>query len=308
MDPLQSIHAEVVRTGYVVRRDLVGPDMDDSTFTHFAHRLGLSQLQWGVWAPSDASLTHAQQARAALASIGESALVTGLSALHVYRMQTAAPEEVHLVVPLGRSPVRRDGVCVHHTSTYDSIRYQTVDGIQVAAPPRAFCDYANHATKKDLAFALAWADRERRLIWPQLVTEFDRRKRFPGRTVLRALVDDFRDETTHSDEERKARRLIRAAGFVPHRRPLTVVIAGSPRAEIDIPFADISYGVEVDGPHHLLPHVAAADRARDRALSENGWTIDRFFWFEIDERPEWFVKQVVKRIAALTPPGQSPSP
>lgn len=67
--------------------------------------------------------------------------------------------------------------------------------------------------------------------------------------------------------------------------------------EIDIAYPDILHGVEIDGPHHLLADVAAADRIRDRELNRLGWQIDRFFWFELDERPDWFVAEIKRRIA-----------
>jgi hypothetical protein len=30
-----------------------------------------------------------------------------------------------------------------------------------------------------------------------------------------------------------------------------------------------------------------------------GWTIDRFFWFELDERPDRFVREVAGRLERL---------
>jgi very-short-patch-repair endonuclease len=84
--------------------------------------------------------------------------------------------------------------------------------------------------------------------------------------------------------------------MAPHRQPLTVESNNRIVAEIDIPFVQVRYGVEIDGPHHLLPNVAAADRTRDRALHRLGWVIDRFFWFEVEDRPRWFVTQVQRRL------------
>ena len=63
-------------------------------------------------------------------------------------------------------------------------------------------------------------------------------------------------------------------------------VPGSPRpivhrervvAKVDIPFFDVRYGVEIDGPPHLLLAQAARDAARDRMLRRDcDWTIDRF--------------------------------
>ena len=92
-----------------------------------------------------------------------------------------------------------------------------------------------------------------------------------------------------------------AARGGPPARPASppVLIDGAPHAEIDIPFERRRYGVEVDGPHHLLPDVAAADRQRDRKLEHVHWKIDRFLWFEIEDRGQWFVQQVSRRLQRL---------
>lgn len=83
-------------------------------------------------------------------------------------------------------------------------------------------------------------------------------------------------------------------------RPLPVVHRGRILAEIDIPFLDLCYGVEIDGPPHLLPDVAAQDRARDRMLARTcGISIDRYLWFELEEQPARFVREVRARLHAL---------
>ena len=114
---------------------------------------------------------------------------------------------------------------------------------------------------------------------------------------LRRAYAAVSGEENHSDGERNAKRLLRADGLRFHPKPLTVEHNGRMVAELDIPFPEILYAVEVDGPHHLLPDVAAADRQRDRALKRINWRIDRFFWFEVEDRPEWFVNQVRKAVA-----------
>lgn len=298
MDPLSSLSATLAQQGFLTRSDGLADGIGDSSFTHFARRLGLVQTHRGLWTPPLPPLDLGRAAAAALTLVGAPALITGATALALYGIAEAA-EDVEVVVPLGRSPVRREGICVHHTCTYDRIRYQHVRGLPTAAPPRCIADFAAHAKAKQLAVAVANGDRVRKLTVSGLDRELSARRRFPGRGTLRHVVVDMKGEVTHSSQERRARRLLAGAGHRPHRRPLPVLANGSLIAEIDVAFEPLKYGVEVDGPHHLLVEVAAADRARDRRLERAGWTIDRFFWFEIDERPEWFVAEVSRRIVAL---------
>lgn len=130
-----------------------------------------------------------------------------------------------------------------------------------------------------------------------LLGEIDARKRYPGRANLRRAYGLLTGEIVHSGSERLARRLLRGADLSFGAKPLPIEVAGRLIAEIDIPFAPHRYGVEVDGPHHLLPNVAAADRARDRTLEQVGWKIDRFYWFEVEERAAYFVAEVQRALA-----------
>jgi len=166
----------------------------------------------------------------------------------------------------------------------------------LARPERCFADFAAHATFKELAQSIAGADRRRLVTVRSVINEVEKRKRFPGRTVLRAVLTDMASGISHSSYERLGRRLLAAAGHRPHRRPLAIAEGGRLLAEIDIPFEPLLYGVEIDGPHHLLAAVAAADRIRDRTLERIGWRIDRFFWFELEERPQWFVTEVTRQL------------
>ena len=298
MDALREIEMQLRRRGFATRVDAVGAGVPDSTFTDLAARLGLTDRHTGLWAPSEAPLPPRRAAEAALAVVGEPALLTGATGLALLGVTEAAQADAEVVVPLRRSPVSREGICVHHTSTYDDVRSQTVDGLSVARAERCFMDLAAHATHKEITTLVAHADRRRLVTLGTLDAEVARRKRFPGRTLIRRAIAEMRDEVVHSAYERLGRRLLREAGHKPHRRPLTVTSGQRLVAEIDISFEARMYGVEIDGPHHLLADVAAADRTRDRRLEDLGWQIDRFFWFELDERPRWFVAEVTRRLAA----------
>lgn len=46
--------------------------------------------------------------------------------------------------------------------------------------------------------------------------------------------------------------------------------------KIDVAFLSLKLGVEIDGGIHRIPSVAAKDKARDKRLTELGWTILRF--------------------------------
>ncbi len=125
-----------------------------------------------------------------------------------------------------------------------------------------------------------------------------RRGRFPGNGRLVEVLDTLDVELVHSQAERIGRRAIRAAGLRPEPRPYVVMKDGIRLAEIDIAFPPLLYGVEIDGPHHLMPAMVQADKVRDRQLEQQQWRIDRFSADEVCRRPELFAAAVRRGVVA----------
>lgn len=294
---LADIHASAGRTGFVTAKGVRGADVRLQTFRRHAHRLEWEHRRRGIWIPPGVELDHRQRAMEAVSGLG-AALVTGRSALLLYGVIQQAPDAVELLVPANQHLSAPDDVCIHRTVAFASVRFQHRRDLRLAAIARAFADAAGHSTVKELCVDIATSARLRLCTLPLVAHELQVRARFPGRRNLRLAYGLLAGELTHSASEREGRRHLRAAGLRPHRQPLAVEAEGRLIGEIDIPFIDVHYGVEVDGPHHLLPDVAAADRMRDRQLNRVGWSIDRFYWFEIEERPEWFVSEVRRGLDA----------
>ena len=281
--------------GFVVADDVTAAKVRVEAFRRRAPELGWSHRRRGSWTAPGITLTHQQRALEAVSGLSN-VLVTGRTALLLYGIVDNAGASVELLAPAAQHHTTQDDVCLHRTRVFDTIRFQHRQDLQAAMPPRAFADAAQHSTVNALCRDIAVAIRQRQCTLEQIGDEVGARKRFPGRASLRRAHALLAEELPHSSDERLGRRLLRASGATPHRQPLTIESDGRMVGEIDIPFPTCLYGVEVDGPHHLLPDVAAADRQRDRALQRIGWTIDRFFWFELEERPEWFVAQVLSRL------------
>ena len=292
---LDDVHRGAGERGFVTRHDVRTAGVPSSSFTAHARTIGWAPRHRALWVPTGLTLSHEQVLHAAVTSIDGRVLVTGASALFLDGVLDRPPERAELLVDAARTPAARDGVCLHRTTTFAGVRGRNRGPLQLAETARAFADLAAHATVDELCLAIAAALRTRRCTLDALERELARRKRFPGRANLRLALALMRGEVTHSGNERLARRLLRRAGMVPLPRPLTVLLIGAPAAEIDIPFPDIHYGVEADGPHHLVPSVATADRQRDRRLRREGWEIDRFWWYEIEQRQTWLVQEVSKR-------------
>lgn len=299
-DPLAVVHADAARLGYVDARTGSLPEgLSAKRLRRHLRRIGWSPWVAGFWVPADPP-PFLVRCRIALAAVGPEAVLTGASALWAYGVLDDEPADVELLMPATRWVRAPAKVHVRHTTDTEALRSSSPQGLRCAWAARAIADYAGEASQTCLCRATANAVRLRRCTLAQVGAELARRERFPGRGRLRAAVDELGEELNHSGSERLGRGLLRAAGVAVPSRPGPVLRGDRPVAEIDLPFYDVCYGVEIDGPPHLLPDQAARDAARDRMLGRDcDWTIDRFFWFELEEHPERFVREVVTRLRAL---------
>lgn len=296
---LRDVHQRAGERGFVTTSDVIEAGVASTSFTTHAAAIGWSPRFWRVWVPTGAVLGYAQLCAAAVASIGGDVMTTGATALYLDGVLPQPPVSVEVLLPTARHVAPRGGVCPHRTVAFEQLRGHHRGELVLPPTSRALADHAAHACVNDMCRDIATALRIRRCSMSGIRAELDARKRFPGRATLRQAHGLLLGEIVHSAPERLARRLLRGAGMKFGHKPLSVEVDGRLTAEIDIPFDRIRYGVEIDGPHHLLPNVAAADRARDRKLERVGWTIDRFYWFEVEDRPAYFVAEVQRRLASL---------
>lgn len=105
------------------------------------------------------------------------------------------------------------------------------------------------------------------------------------------LLLDSRDEPW-SEAERRAHRLLRAAGITGWRGNLRVVVAGR-TYYLDIGFPGLRLAVEIDGRlHEDDADLFESDRWRQNALVRDGWRVLRFTWAMLRDHPEAFVEDV----------------
>ena len=91
-----------------------------------------------------------------------------------------------------------------------------------------------------------------------------------------------------SAAERRAISLIREAGLVGWHSHYRV-----DGFELDIAFPDRHVAVEVDGwAWHHSPQSFQHDRARQNALVLAGWTVLRFTWHDLNERPGQVIHEI----------------
>lgn len=304
------VHKEAARLGYVdVRAAARAAGVTTRTLTRHLRRIGYKPWLPGLWVLADTHVPYVVRCRMVLAASGTNAHLTAASALWALGILRREPDDVEVAVPATRRLRLRDGVCVHHATDYAMIAMVTVRGLRAARAPRALAEHARHTTHTPLCRAMADTTRLRHATLRQIGQELAARGNFPGRAVFRCAYGELCGELNHSGDERLARRLLRAAGVAVAPRPGPVEHRDRVVAEVDLPFYDVCYGVEIDGPAHLLPEQAARDAVRDRMLARDcRWSIDRFWWHEIEQDPDRFVREVVARLRALGSAAAPPIP
>ncbi|HEY8341250.1 MAG TPA: type IV toxin-antitoxin system AbiEi family antitoxin domain-containing protein [Egibacteraceae bacterium] len=268
------------------------------TFADRARRDRWPRLHRGVWVVHSGAVGYRQQLRGALLAGAPDAALTGISTLWLAKAVAETPRQVDLWLPPGRGPRPSNPVRVTRGALVDGDLVHTLTGLPTLSYARAVTDLAATASVDHLVRVIAALDRLR-LASPGGIAELAaRRGRFPGVVKLRVALARVEDDLAHSETEALGRRLVVEAGLRPHPAPYPVAVDGVVIAEIDIAFPPWRYGAEVDGPHHLLPEVARADKARDRALHGHGWWIDRFTTDEVERTPQAFVAAVRRGLEA----------
>ncbi|GAA1839919.1 DUF559 domain-containing protein [Microlunatus capsulatus] len=112
-----------------------------------------------------------------------------------------------------------------------------------------------------------------------------------GNAERARVLLDSRDEPW-SEAERRAHRLLRAAGVTGWRSNLPVVVSGR-TYYLDIAFRGARLAVEIDGRlHEDDDSLFESDRWRQNALVRAGWRVLRFTWAMLRDHPEEFVQEV----------------
>ena len=284
--------------GVVARHQVARIGVCTTAFDHAVRRGGWQPLHRGVWLMPGAPLTEPAQVRAAALAVPTPGLVTASAALWLNQVLPNFSGPVQVLVPAGSAGADLKGVEVIQCREFPPCRARLVAGVRTVTVARAIVDIARDTDESRLITTVASAARLRRCSPEDVRAEAERRSRFAGRGKVLRAVQQLTGELSHSNEERYARKLLREAGLRFHPEPYPVRVNGRIIAEVDIARPDLNYGVEVDGPSHLLPEQAAADRARDRRLARHNWMVDRFLSSQIRAEPDGFVAEVAAALQA----------
>jgi hypothetical protein len=241
----------------------------------------------------------------AVLSIGDQALIGGVTALQAGGLRGFDAEATHVLVPaqhrVSRPP---DRVVIHRTTVLSD-----QDVVGSGRPPRtkaarSVVDAAQWASDDDTARALVAATFQQRLVTAKDVDEIlsrltrARRRRLIAETAADAAAG------AHSIAEMDFGRLCRMHGLPEPSRQVVRRDGSGRRRYLDVLFEPWGVHVEIDGSQHLDPRSAWDDMRRQNELWIAGERVLRF--------PAWTVRHdeivVVSQLrAALFAAGWRPS-
>ncbi|MFD1506498.1 DUF559 domain-containing protein [Georgenia yuyongxinii] len=155
------------------------------------------------------------------------------------------------------------------------------------------------ATAIDCLALMPLAEAERLMAWVrtrEILTVAELRRavdEWPGRpgvAQLRRLLADTSDGAL-SAAERRLHQILRDAGIRGWQADQPIIVAGRIVARADVLFAEAKLIVEVDGREAHADF--EAERVRLNTLSLAGYTVLRFTWHQIVDRP-WFVRAQIE--------------
>lgn len=229
-------------------------------------------------------------------SAGEDAVVSHRAAAALWGLEGFPKGTPEITVPRGRR-FRREGVRVHSSTDLERCGTRLRDGITVTDPARTLLDLARRSSDRRLLQAIESARRLKLTSWNELVATLaaHARRGRPGIRRMRRVITNniHRDEVTDSDFELLVLALLLENGLpepVLHHRLFDA--AGRFVAEIDLAYPSLRVAIELDGGVHRERDVFERDRPRQNRIVLEGWTILRFTWRDLVDRPEAIVAAI----------------
>jgi hypothetical protein len=228
---------------------------------------------------------------AAVKACGPSAVLSYLSAARLWGLIDTRSRLVEVTVPTTAGIRRRKLLIVHRSSTLDPLDVTTRRAIPVTRPGRTIVDCAETLDGRGLERLIDEGERlglcdERKL----RQTAERHAGRVGARRVMRTLGEHEAGSTPTANDFEELFLAICDAHGIPRpvvNRPLGAITP-------DFRWPEQRVIVETDGwaTHGRRRRVFESDRQRDVQLTVEGWTVLRFTWRQLTERPDWVAAQV----------------
>lgn len=224
--------------------------------------------------------------RGAVLWAGDGAVLTGEAAAWWQGLAERPPPRIRVTVPRSRNPRARPGTEVRRRDLADCDVTEH-RGVLVTARPLTVLDTAVELGGTFLDRAL-----QRSVRFPAVYATYCRNLGSSGSATAGRLLVAAADRSA-SVAERLLVRMLRDAGARGWH-------CGFPASGhlIDIAFPDVRVAIEVDGwAWHMDAVRAQADKWRQNTLVRAGWTILRYTWHDLLERPSVVLAEIAHAVS-----------
>ena len=278
--------------GVVSRVQLLDVGLSKSAIGRWAAAGRLHRVHPGVYALGHRALSTEGRLAAALFYAGPGAALSHATALWWWALKRGQPRAIHVSARGRRSSIK--GIVVHHPQTVERVFHERLPVTPVA---RVLMDHAATAGLDELRRALSEADYRGLLD----VRELERRsgRGHGGSATIRRALERHqpRFAQARSDLEIVLIRFCEHYGFpMPN---VNVMVAGH---EIDAVWEAQRIAAEVDGgPAHSGVKAMEGDRDRDLTVRAHGYTVLRYTWRQLTERPHEVATDLARALGQNRP-------
>jgi very-short-patch-repair endonuclease len=236
------------------------------------------------WGPS----TPEARWMSAVLACGPGAMLSHLSAAHLWELLEDRGGPVHLTVP-GRRGRKLGGLCVHRAGSLRPEDSTSFRGIPCTSPARTILDLAAVVGAGWLRRAIGEAEVLGIVDLGDLRRQIAVNRGRRGVARLGSILSEIDPQTsrTRSELERRFLGICARAGLPKPRVNGHLRIDGI-RFEGDFIWDDPKVLVEADGRRfHSTRTAFERDRRRDQRLIRSGWQVVRFTWRQVVDEPSY---------------------
>jgi very-short-patch-repair endonuclease len=289
----------VASTQYgLATREQLAARVPTRTITSWAKNGRLVPLQSGVFRVAGTPDSWEQRCLAAVLAGGDGCLAGRRAAAYLWGY--ADRGEIEVVVGRKRLP-RLDGAIVHRSRDLDKFAPATRLGIPVTGPALTLLDLAAADSIGAVTKQVDRAIVEGHLSLPELIEAIDLVAR-PGRQGVRTLRDAVQAYAVGSSEadsvlEVRFLRLVERSGLPKPRIQYEIRHDGVLVARVDFFFPGVRLIVELDGlGAHRTATALQRDLERQNRLVGLGFTVLRFTWHDVVNRPDYVVESIKRAL------------
>lgn len=259
----------------------------------------------GVWIGPGAPDTRHQRVTAAVLHCHADALAAGWTAAWLWDAVRVPPNPTEVLVAHGRRRRTHPRIRTIRTRTLVAADRTAVAGVPATTLPRTVNDLSGRVTRPFLRGMLIDGRQRREGMLADAVAGAHRRAPAAGsRTVLDLCweLDEVRCESVF---EHRVRHALRQASFPPPSDEPMTVATPTGRVQVDIPWPQLSIGIETDGFgfHSSRAHLDS-DQRRHNALVLGRWRVLRLGWWRLETDWAGFLAELSALFgqALATPP------